>query len=286
MSYPPGFGTTPDPNQWQPFQNPPGGYGPPPGMPGAPPQKKSRTGLIIGIVAAVILLVVGAGVAAVLLLWPKKEKPVKTSALSGVPLSKAEAGQVLGTGPMVPWPGAEDKVFTEFERDPVKVVDQDCAIGFPDDKDAHDGSGWTDVRVQYLQIPPAGDNADSDGNTDTQIIQSVVAYPDVDAAAKYVATTKPKWEKCANKEVNLTSTDSSDQSDNIWKNGPVSERDGVVIWSSTSTTSPQTCVEAMAARANLVIEVEDCYKTGGQDSSSALVSKIAEKINQAPRDKK
>lgn len=272
MSYPGGFGSTP----WQPTpQQTSGGYGPPP---------RRRTGLIIGIVAAVVLLVLGGG-AALVVLWPDKEHPVETSALSGVLLSKAEAGEILGTGPLVKLPDEDDKVFEGFENSPATVVDEACHVGGPDDEKAHDGSGWTDVRVQYLQVPPTDGNTDEDGNTDTQIIQSVVAYPDSGSAADYVTSTKPKWEKCADRTVNLRLADSPDDPDDMWEVGAVTEHDGTLTWPSSSAEAGLTCVEAMAARANLVIEVEDCHKTGDKDSTDAMIAKIGEKIDQAPRAK-
>ncbi|MBU9763631.1 sensor domain-containing protein [Mycobacterium sp. TNTM28] len=292
LNYPGGFdqNVNPWPSAGQPpmGQSPvagPGfGYGNAPGWPPAPAPRSGPSGLLIAllVLAVVVVLVIG-GVAAYLL-WPNGDAPVKESALSDVLLTPQEAGEILGTGPLVGMPDEGDEIFTTFGDPMPAAVDEDCDIGSPDEPAAHEGSGWTGVRVQYLQAAPTDDTyTDPNGISFPSYIQSVVAYPDASAATDFVAATRPTWEHCANRTVNLRARDQPDDPDLIWDFGAVSERDGTVTWPAVRSDTGERCVEAMAARNNLVIELEVCNKPFDPVGAEALVAKIGEKIAAAPR---
>lgn len=279
MNYPGSFGEHVNP--WPPMGQPPAtgpGVGNPAGWPAGPPPRSGPSGRLIGVLVLIVVTLLVIGGVAAYLLWPRADAPVKQSALSGLLLTRQEAGEILGT-PMVGDSRYGDEIFEAMKDEAREMVDQACVIGAPDDVIAHDGSGWTDVRVQYLQAAVK----DADADPDVHLLQSVVAYPDSEAAARYVSSTKAKWEGCANRTVNQQDKDATDDSDDLWKNGAVSEHDGMVIWPVSEVSTGWICTDLMVARANLVIEVEGCGTADKTSPTQAVGAKIIEKIDGAPR---
>jgi hypothetical protein len=239
----------------------------------------------------VVLVLVAAGVGVYYFVSSKKNAPVKESALSGVLLTNADVGKAFNTGPFVAWPQDilaspihGDDIVTTFSDPGPPAVDGRCSEILADDKAEHDGSGWNAVRSQYLQAPDTGSNANDQGLTDIQLIQSVVAFPDGATAKRFITSTNNAWQHCANRDVNNRASDKPDDPDDIWHNGAVNDRDSILLWPSSSHDDKQWMnTQGLARQANVVIEV--CVQGSKLSDSTveALVKQIRENVDKAPR---
>lgn len=214
-----------------------------------------------------------------LVLWllggSDEERMVKETALTGVLLTKAEAGTVLGTGPLEPdadYGGAVENTWDTSEPDPCNFV-----LGAERE---HANSGSTAVRRQNLRST----DADTDKGKDFSLTQAVVAFLDPAAAQRFVESTKDTWQQCVGKTFEVTMTSDTPPTTYNWRNGDVSDSDGVVVWSITKLGSDAggwTCHDGLTARDNVVVEVGLCDDKSDPEFVAQLVSKINEKIDKA-----
>jgi hypothetical protein len=270
--------TFPPVDPWPPAQSwgtpqPMPGY-PPPLPPGPPPRSRSRLIITVIAVAFVALLLIVA-----LVLWlfggSDEERLVKESALTGVLLTKPEAGTILGTGPLEPdadYGGDVESTWDTSEPDA-------CNFVLAAERE-HADSGSTAVRRQNLRST----DADVDKGKDFGLTQAVVAFPDADAAQKFVETTKSKWQQCAGKTFQVAMTSGTPPTTDNWRNGDVSDTDDIVSWSITKLGSDAdgwTCHDGLTARDNVVVEVGLCDAEADPEFLAPLVSKISEKIDKA-----
>lgn len=264
---------SPQPMPGQPWA-PSGGYGAPPPPPAPPRSSRSRLIItVLGVVFVVVMLIVA------LVLWllggSDEERIVKESALAGVLLTKAEAGTVLGTAPLVAdtdYGGDVESSWDTSEPDPCNFV-----LGAERE---HAGSGSTAVRRQNLKST----DSDADQGKDFSLTQAVVAFPDADTAQKFVSSTKDKWQQCVGKTFQVTMTGDTPPTVDSWRNGDVADTDGVVLWSIAKLGSDAggwTCHDGLTARDNVVVEVGLCDDKSDPQFVGQLTSKIGDKIDKA-----
>ncbi|ORA31982.1 sensor domain-containing protein [Mycobacterium aquaticum] len=264
---------SPQPVPGQPWA-PGGGYAAPPPPPAPPRRSRSRLIIIVlGVVFVVVMLIVA------LVLWllggSDEERIVKESALAGVLLTKPEAGTILGTAPLVAdtdYGGEVESSWDTSEPDPCNFV-----LGAERE---HAGSGSTAVRRQNLKST----DSDADKGKDFSLTQAVVAFPDADSAQKFVSTTKDKWQQCVGKTFQVTMTGDTPPTVDSWRNGDVSDSDGVVLWSITKLGSDAggwTCHDGLSARDNVVVEVGLCDDKSDPQFVGELAAKIGDKIDKA-----
>jgi hypothetical protein len=231
------------------------------------------------VITVIVLVVVAVLLVAAVVLWllggSDNERTVKESALTGVLLTKAEAGTALGTQPLIPdqdYGGAVETTWDTGAEDPCNFV-----IGAQRD---HTG-GSTAVRRQYLKST----DAEADKGKDLVLTQAVVAFPDAEAAQQYVDTIKAQWHKCVGMSFDVQdSSDPSAPSTTTWHNGAVSDSNNIVSWQVAQTGADAdgwTCHKAIAARSNVVVEIEECDGKADAEFVAPLVAKISEKIDKA-----
>lgn len=278
MTFPPANPWPPSQN-WPPPQPVPGqGWGPAPGgyptpPPAGPPPGNRSSRLIM--IAVVILVVVVVIVAALLLLgrFGEKTKTVGDSALSGALLTEEEAGKVLHVGTLIG--NSDDGNGSVQSTWDTSDPGETCLVGTPGAERDHEGSGSTAVRRQYLQSPD-----DSGDGPSAYFDQAVVAFPDADTARRYVQKAKEKLQQCAGKTVE---SDDTDGSAHQWRNGDVSEVDGVLSSSADELgdAGGWTCQYAVAPRHNVVAEIQLCGGNADADTLGQLVSEMTNKIDEA-----
>jgi hypothetical protein len=258
----------------------------PSAQPWAPPPRKpprSRSRLVIAVIVLVFVLMALVVIVA-LVLWllggSDGERIVKESALTGVLLTKPEAGTVLGTGPLVAESDYDGNVENSWNT--TGEGDDSCNFSAGAEHD-HKDSRAAAVRVQHLQ---SSDAATGQGK-EFYLTQAVVAYPDADAAQRYVQNAKGRWQRCVGKTFHVArspdaAADSRDGTN--WRNGDVSDSNGILSWPNTETdpdANGWTCHKAIAPLDNVVIEIEECDGVADPEFVAPLISKISEKIAKA-----
>jgi hypothetical protein len=123
----------------------------------------------------------------------------------------------------------------------------------PTDKQAYDGSGYTDMTTQLI--------ADGNSkNTDPTVTQGVVRFPTPAQAASYIVRAQQDWAACANSTVIHTSRTGAAQP---WHLGALStSTDGTLLVMSQQSVTGSRCERALTVGGAILFDIAGC----GQDS--------------------
>ncbi|MBV9321665.1 MAG: sensor domain-containing protein [Mycobacterium sp.] len=185
--------------------------------------------------------------------------PIQERALDGLLLSPEQINAAMGAKEM-----AVTKNRTSMSDDSATMEPRDClAIDGSAQAQVYQGSGFTAERDLSLQN---GDNFTHYAE------QAVVLFPTVKQAAAFVAASAQQWPNCHEYR--------HIQSGTQWTVAPVSNSNGVLSTTATEKEAKAPgwgCGRALAARNNVVIDVNTCSANPG-DSAVKIANQIAGKI--------
>ena len=189
-------------------------------------------------------------------------KDVPKSALEGLLLSTDEANTLMGTEEMTAHPPV-----TEMSDHRNLLPNLNCLGAWQVDESAIYGEHWTAMRQVLLRAP------DND-NWDNLLVQSVVIYPSTQDANDFLDQSAERWSKCTNHHVNITLNGEPLPK---WTSGDLTRTDSELILPFTRVKGDQTrdCQRALAAAANLVMDIQACKPAGSSVTQAAdVVDKI------------
>lgn len=268
------------------------GY-PAPAYPGPaqPAPATKRRGLwIVTLVAAVVILAVGAAVIKVTVFSTSNSDsktttaaqgdqgststqpsaptaaPVPASALESLLLSKSEVAQIVGASSMVGTKNSGGEIYTYMGK--TKYLDADCIILMPTELANYGGSGYTGTRSQYLDSP----------TVDRRIEQAVVSFPDAQSAANYVTKAQEKIGKCSNRSANFRKT--TDTDDDWWTVGAPQNVDGVItVPHNQEGNEGWSCQTGLTARNNVVVDLYVCGRNIADHVAVTFTKAIADNVD-------
>jgi hypothetical protein len=214
----------------------------------------------------------------------QSKPPLAQAALANLLLTPAEVDSVLGvTGSQKA--GSIDQLrddnFSNMWPNGYKFPDECLYVFGPAQTSSYAGSGNTAVQGETDRTfpPPAND-------PDIEVDQVVVLFPSADQARAFFTTTSQRWPACANRQITTPGGVISGPTDvsipeTVFKVGPVSNADGVLSYTVTTTASKgdtntsQNCQRALTVRNNVVIEAEICRN---KDLAGGLAVNVANLI--------
>ncbi|WP_158240399.1 sensor domain-containing protein [Mycobacterium hubeiense] len=203
-------------------------------------------------------------------------EPIPRSVMAdGLLLSMPDAAKAIGVPTLVGSAAAGDKIYQKLAS-VSPIVDQDCSILAAAGDPSYEGSGWNDVRLQFLSTPRV------EGQSTTLFDQAGVYFRNGAAAQKFLDATKAHWERCSNRSLNFRNTDDLNDVDSFFNVGPVSEDDGIIKITLTQEGGEgYACRRALKANNNLIIEMRVCGNNLPADVEAAVINPINEKIEAA-----
>jgi len=180
-------------------------------------------------------------------------------ALPGLLLSPEEINTAMGATEM-----AVTQTRFEMSDDSAAMKPREClAVDGSAQAQVYADSGFTTVRDQTLQD---GDNFKHFAE------QAVVLFPSAKQASAFVTASAQQWPACHE----YTHT----QSGSLWKAGPISTANGILSTTATQQNATETgwaCGRALAARNNVVVDVNTC-SANPADSAVNIANQIAARV--------
>jgi serine/threonine protein kinase len=251
-------------------------------------------GLVLGVVAALVVIVALAG-AGIYIVTKKSNKPAATSitttptstipsttttttptgpppvaegALQGLLLSPDQINTAMGASGMESKLGVISNGWS-YKGTVLTPANLNClAVAYAAQNTVYNGSGWTAMRGQELR---------NSGSKFTQLVsQDVVAFSSADAATAFYAASSRSWSACAN--ARYTDRDSNGPT-TMWSVGPMSDQNGWLTISGTEDDNPTwTLQRALTVRNNVVIDVAaDSYSPSSQHAVD-IANQIAARV--------
>ncbi|HEY7053422.1 MAG TPA: sensor domain-containing protein [Mycobacterium sp.] len=185
--------------------------------------------------------------------------PLWETALPGLLLTPEQVTTVMGAKEM-----GVTRTRVEMSDDSATMAPKEClAIDGAAQAQVYAGSGFTATR----------DIALTDGDNFTHFVeQAVVLFPSAKQADEFFASSAKQWPACH--------TYTHTQSGTKWTAGPVSNANGVLSTTATQQDAKApgwACGRALAARNNVVIDVNTCSPNPG-DSAVNIANQIAAKV--------
>ena len=197
----------------------------------------------------------------------QSKPPLAQAALANLLLTQAEVDSALGvTGSQktASIDQLRDDNFRDMWPNGYKFPDECLYIFGPAQAASYAGSGNTAVQGETDRTfpPPAND-------PDIEVDQVVVLFPSAEQARAFFTTSSERWRACANRQVTTPGGVISGPPDvsipeTVFKVGPVSNADGVLSYTVTTTpskggtTTSQNCQRVLTVRNNVVIDAEAC----------------------------
>ncbi|MEE6177287.1 sensor domain-containing protein [Mycobacterium sp. 050134] len=294
---PPGYTAGPAP-AWAsvgavPWQAVPAGWAPPrpefghpagPGYPQARPGgPSSRTWVVLGVAAIVVVLVGLVGLIATAghsdrpvaagahrpsaaepsgpssSTTPAPASPVAAEDLQGLLLDVGAINKIMGTHDLLVNPTlTTTRLYIDTTDKP------ECGgVWANANRAVYDGSGWTSVQTQYLREP---------ADVSHEVFQSVISFPTAAGAADFVAKEAKAWPLCNGRSITTTTANQKPQT---WWVATVGRQDGMLTaFTTREGARGWGCQHALTARNNVVVDVEACGFTVMQQGS-AIATKVA-----------
>ncbi|MGA5544665.1 sensor domain-containing protein [Mycobacterium sp. NPDC051198] len=189
-------------------------------------------------------------------------KDVPKSALEGLLLSTEEVNSLMGAEGMTAHPPV-----TEMSDHRNLLPNLNCLGAWQVNESAIYGDHWAAMRQVLLRSP------DND-NWDNLLVQSVVIFPSAQDADDFLAQSAERWSKCTDHKVNITLNGEPLPK---WKSGALTRTEDELILPFTRVVGDQTrdCQRALAAAANLVMDIQACKPAGSSVTQAAdVVDKI------------
>jgi hypothetical protein len=181
---------------------------------------------------------------------PTTPEKVPDSELVQSLVSVADVNRVMGTTAMAPHPVtdtmADDRaLLPNLNCLGVWQPDQAAIYGAPGEP-----NGWSAVARQTLRTPDAEEWS-------SQVHQSLVSYPSVDAAQRFFDQSAERWSKCVNHRVNITLNDKPMPK---WLSGDLSRAEGQLAMPIAMGMGAENrvCQRVLSIHSNVIIDVETC----------------------------
>lgn len=215
--------------------------------------------LVISLVALVLMATSCSG-AGDTVQGPPKDVP--KSALEGLLLSTEEVNTLMGTDGMTAHPPV-----TEMSDHRNLLPNLNCLGAWQVNESAIYGDHWAAMRQVLLRAP---DNDD----WENLLVQSVVIFPSAQDANDFLAQSAERWSKCTDHKVNITLNGKPLPK---WKSDTLTRTENELTLPFTRVDGDQArdCQRALAAAANLVMDIQACKPAGSSVTQAAdVVDKI------------
>ena len=260
---------------------PPGSQAHPGPAPGRPANR--RRGWLIGGIAAAVLAV-GGTVTVVMLSQSGTSTPASSDAVpasaspstsEAAPATDVPASALTGlllASAEIPGNAAGDDVVLEqntpnLPDDSATIDAKECLSAWaPAQAPVYAGSGFTGADVQFLR----GLNKQQ---WQAGVIQAAVSFPSGTQAQQFVAAQTQQWGGCANRQVAVTPPGAAAQA---WTFAEPKTADGTTTLQA-NLAGGGSCQRALAARGNVVIDVQACHAQPS-DQAGAIVAAISAKV--------
>ncbi|TGB45153.1 sensor domain-containing protein [Mycolicibacterium peregrinum] len=189
-------------------------------------------------------------------------KDVPKSALEGLLLSTEEVNTLMGTDGMTAHPPV-----TEMSDHRNLLPNLNCLGAWQVNESAIYGDHWAAMRQVLLRAP------DND-NWENLLVQSVVIFPSAQDANDFLAQSAERWSKCTDHKVNITLNGEPLPK---WKSDTLTRTENELTLPFTRVDGDQArdCQRALAAAANLVMDIQACKPAGSSVTQAAdVVDKI------------
>ncbi|OBF44630.1 hypothetical protein A5719_06915 [Mycolicibacterium peregrinum] len=193
---------------------------------------------------------------------PGPPKDVPKSALEGLLLGTEEVNTLMETDGMTAHPPV-----TEMSDHRNLLPNLNCLGAWQVNESAIYGDHWAAMRQVLLRAP------DND-NWENLLVQSVVIFPSAQDADDFLAQSAERWSKCTDHKVNITLNGEPLPK---WKSGTLTRTEDELTLPFTRVDGDQTrdCQRALAAAANLVMDIQACKPAGSSVTEAAdVVDKI------------
>jgi hypothetical protein len=181
--------------------------------------------------------------------------PVAAAALDGLLLTPDQINTVMGANGI----SVSQTLTTMFEGS-TGIDNQDCLPLLAAQPAVYAGSGWTAVRLQYLQEP--GDNPTH------SVTQAVVSFPSANDAANFFTTSARRWPACRQYGSGATHAQISV--------GPIANTNGILSTTKKSDNGP-ACQRALTVANNVAIDITACSDSPG-DAAVNIAHQITAKV--------
>jgi eukaryotic-like serine/threonine-protein kinase len=262
-----------------------------------PRVKRRRRGLILGAVAAAVVLAVEAAVGVAALTHrsdhnakpapPQAESTTSVHSTSTTPTSATPASPSLPAQPidnLLPTPEEVAKIMGSTELAVFRGVDtmtnetavvdrKECLGAFaPEQAPVYTkADGWTAVSAQAVHEP-------GDVPVEVEVFQAVIEFSAADAAQRSFATQTAQWAACSGKELVTTYPTEPPVP---WKFGPLIKNDSLISMTQIPIRNNNpvtgTCQRALAVQNTMIADVWACrigLKNQGVDLANAILAKV------------
>jgi hypothetical protein len=181
--------------------------------------------------------------------------PVAAAALDGLLLTPDQINTFMGTTGI----SVSQTLTTMFEGN-TGIDNKDCLPMLAAQAPVYADSGWTGVRLQYLQEP--GDNVTH------SVTQAVVSFPAANDAAHFFTTSAQRWPACRQYRSGVTQAQISV--------GPIANANGTLSTTKKSADGP-ACQRALTVANNVAIDITACSDSPG-NAAVNIAHQIATKV--------
>jgi serine/threonine protein kinase len=257
-------------------------------------RRRRRRGLILGAVAAAVVVAVEAalGINALVHRSDTSAKPATPSAVSSttsassstvapVPVTPVpssvlnnllptpeELAQIMGAAKLAVWKSSDSM------SDESPAIDKkNCLNAFaPAQAPLYvDAGGWTAVRIQAVHEPGPIPIA-------FEVIQAAVEFPSAEAASKALANQTAQWASCSGQEFTTTYPGVSPEP---WKFGPLTTKDNLLSMNQSpireNNPTSGTCQRAVKLQGTMIADVFACrigVSNQAVDIANAILAKV------------
>lgn len=151
------------------------------------------------------------------------------------------------------------------------VVDNTRCLGVwsPTQRTAYADSGWRLVRGEVLNdATPSGNGAEH------SVVQSIVLFPDAEAAQGFFSQSSSTWSACAGATVTSTAADARKQ---LWTLSDFTDTEDTLTMLQNRQGSDVRCQRALAVRSNITIDTMMCG-TDVTDQAAGIAAAIADEM--------
>ncbi|MEZ0364286.1 serine/threonine-protein kinase PknH/PknJ [Mycobacterium sp. pUA109] len=185
---------------------------------------------------------------------------VAATALPGLLLSPDDLGAIMAV-PLQAGPVSD--VIAE-DRD--WISEPGCAGAFwPAEAAAYDHSGWTALRAQQLTQQPSGA---------ATVVQAVVAFPSLSRARDLFVKQEGQWLTCSSRAFTVTKAGPA----HAWTFGGLNHQGDVDTMSAAQVGGDISCARAMTLRGNVVVDVSACRPGASTQAVVDIADRIAANV--------
>jgi PknH-like extracellular domain len=191
--------------------------------------------------------------------------PVAAGDLDGLLLNDAEINEAMGATGMTVSESTKQMWDSSTE-----ISETECLPVYgAGEYEVYTGSGWSAIRYVSLQEPEEDPPHFAE--------QSVVAFPNQDAAAKFFGGSEESWARCADRQYKLNLPEYDLET--LWTVGTVENDEGMLTTSMIMEDGDGWgCERALTVASNVAVDVTTCSYNRGGGAAVTIARDIAEKL--------